>query len=66
MISQILIKSDIVKDPHETKHQYLVNKCEKVGLNHFNDPKAFMEYSNDMQDVYKKIKDYNPDKKIKV
>ena len=30
------------------KNQYLINKREKVGLNHFNDPKAFMEYSNDM------------------
>ena len=28
-----------------------LSKCEKVGLDHFNDPKAFMEYSNDMQDV---------------
>ena len=27
------------KDPYETKHQYLSNKREKVGLNHFNDPK---------------------------
>ena len=43
-----------------------INKCEKVGLNHFNDPKAFMEYSNDMQDVYKNIEDYNPIKKRKV
>ena len=38
----------------------------KVGLNHFNDPKAFMEYSNDMQDVYKSIEDYNTTKKRKV
>ena len=45
------------KDPNEKKYQYLINKCEKVGLNHFNDPKAFMEYSNDMQDVYKNIED---------
>ena len=37
------------------KYQYLINKRENVGLNHFNDPKAFMEYSNDMQDVYKNI-----------
>ena len=36
------------KDPYEKKYQYLINKREKVGLNHFNDPKAFMEYSNDM------------------
>ena len=48
------------------KYQYLINKREKVGLNHFNDPKAFMEYSNDMQDVYKNIEDYNPIKKRKV
>ena len=52
------------KGPYETKYQYLINKREKVGLNHFNDPKAFMEYSNDMQDVYKNIEDYNPIKSI--
>ena len=51
------------KDPYEKKYQYLINKREKVGLNHFDDAKAFMEYSNDMQDVYKKIEDYNPIKK---
>ena len=54
------------KDPYETKYQYLIKKSEKVGLNHFNDPKAFMEYSNDMQDVYENIDDYNPRKKCKV
>ena len=43
------------KDLYETKYQYLINKCEKVGLDHFDDPKGFMEYSNDMQDVYKII-----------
>ena len=36
------------KDPHEAKYQYLINKREKVGLDNFKDPKAFMEYSNDM------------------
>ena len=54
------------KDPYEKKYQYLINKREKVGLNHFNDPKAFMEYSNDMQDVYKNIEDYNLIKNCKV
>ena len=54
------------KDPYEAKYRYLINKRGKVGLNHFNDPKAFMEYSNDMQDVYKNIEDYNPDKKRKI
>ena len=51
------------KDPYEKKYQYLINKREKVALDHFDDAKAFMEYSNDMQDVYKKIEDYDPIKK---
>ena len=54
------------KDPYEAKCQYLINKREKVGLDHFDDHKAFIEYSNDMQDVYKNIGDYNPGKKRKV
>ena len=36
------------KDPQEAKYQYLINKHEKVGLNHYDDPKAFIEYLNDM------------------
>ena len=53
------------KDPYEAKYQYLINKREGVGINHFNDPKAFIEYSNDMCDVYKNIDEYNPDKENK-
>ena len=54
------------KDPYEAKYQYLINKRERVGINYFNDPKAFIEYSNDMHDVYKNIDDYNPDKEKKI
>ena len=54
------------KDPHEAKHQYLINKRESVGINHFNEPKAFTEYSNDKCDVYKNINYYNPDKENKI
>ena len=54
------------KDPYEAKYQYLINKREKVGLDYFNDPKAFIEYSNNMQGVYKNIEDYNPGKKRKM
>ena len=43
------------KDPYEAKYQYLTNKKRGVGINHFNDPKAFIEYSNDMHDIYKNI-----------
>ena len=44
---------------------YLTN-VKKVELDHFDDPEAFMEYSNDMQDVYKNIDDYNLRKKRKI
>ena len=54
------------KDPYEAKYQLLINKRESTGLKHFNDPKAFIEYSNDMQDVYKNIDEYNLGKKCKV
>ena len=46
------------KDPYEAKYQFLIKKSESIGLKHFNDLKAFIEYSND---VYKNIDDYNPD-----
>ena len=52
------------KDPYEAKYQYLINKREGVGINHFNNPKAYIEHSKDMHDVCKNI-DYNPDKENK-
>ena len=48
------------KDPYEAKYQCLINICEKVGLDYYNDPKAFLEYSNDMQNLYQNIEEYNP------
>ena len=54
------------KDLHEDKYQFLINKRESTGLRQFNDPKAFIEYSNDMQDVYKNINYYNPNKENKI
>ena len=54
------------KDPYEAKYQILINERGSIGVKHFNDPKAFMEYSNDIQDVYKNINEYNPGKKRKV
>ena len=49
------------KDLCEAKYQYLISIREKAGIDHFNDPKAYIEYSNDMRDVYKNIDEYNPD-----
>ena len=54
------------KDPYETKYQFLINKRESTGLKHFNYPKAFIEYSNDMQDVYKNIEEHNADTERKI
>ena len=47
------------KDPYEPTCQFLINKRESTELKHFNNPKAFIEYSNDMPDVYKKIDECN-------
>ena len=72
LLNLINIQPDIdkiclyAKDPHEAKYQYLINKRENVGLDYFKDPRVFIEYSNDMQDVYKNIEDYNPGKKYKM
>ena len=45
------------KDTYEKKYQLLINKSENP-----NDSKAFVEYSNGMDDIYKNIKEYNPSK----
>ena len=54
------------KDPYEKKYQFLINKGKGTALKHFNDPKAFIEYSNHMQDVYENIEEYNVGKKRKI
>ena len=54
------------KDPYEDKYQYLINKRESVGLKNFNYPKVFIEYSNDIHDVYKNIDNCNPNKENKI
>ena len=54
------------KNPCEAMYQYLINIRKKVGLKRFNDPKAFIECSNDMYDVYKNIDEYNVGKDRKI
>ena len=54
------------KDPYEAKYQLLINKRESTGLKHLNDSKAFIEYSNGMDDIHKNIEEYNPSKKRKI
>ena len=38
------------KDSYEAKYQWLINKRENTGLKYLNDSKAFIEFSNDMDD----------------
>ena len=54
------------KDRYEAKYQLLMNKQESTGLRHFNDSKAFIEYSNDMDDIYKNIEEHNLNKKREI
>ena len=44
------------KDPYETKYPYLINKIESVGINHFNNPKAFIDKNINYYNPYKENK----------
>ena len=54
-----------VRDLSEPEYQYLIKKPEDSGVKHLNNPNAFTECSNMMDDVYENINDYNPIRKIK-
>ena len=67
MRNQIVIKIQLyVKDSFEAKYKFLINKRESTGLKHFSDSKAFIEYLNDVDDIYKNIEEHNPNKKHKI
>ena len=53
------------RDLSEPKYEYLIKKRENAGIKHLNNPNAFIEYSNTMDDVYENINDYNPIRKRK-
>ena len=53
------------KDLNEPKYEFLDQKCQNAGTKHLNNPNAFIECSNTMNDVYENINDYNPNKKRK-
>ena len=54
------------KDLYEPKYEYLINKREQVGIKNLNDPLAFIEYSDDMNDVLDDINNYNKNRDKKV
>ena len=55
-----------VKDPSEPKYQLFINRREKVGTKNLKNPKAFIDYSQTIDDVYENLEDYNPTKKGRV
>ena len=54
------------KDLNEAKYQFLTKMLEEVGTKHFKNPKAFIEYSNNLDDIYKNIEKHNLNKKRKI
>ena len=54
------------KDIHEPKYEHLINKREQAGIKNLDDPKAFIEYSDDMDDVLNNINNYNKNRDKKV
>ena len=54
------------KDLSEPKYEYLIKNRKNAGIKHVNDGNAFIEYSNTMDDVYKNIDDYNPNRRRKI
>ena len=51
---------------YEPKYEYLINKREQAGIENLNDPHAFIEYSDDMNDVLDNINNYNKNRDKKV
>ena len=54
------------KDLSGPKYEILIEKHENAGIKYLNDPNAFIECSNTMDDVYENINDYNPSRKRKI
>ena len=46
------------RDLSKPKYEYLIKKHENVGIKYFNNPNAFIECSNTMDNVYESIDDY--------
>ena len=47
------------KDLSKPKYEFLINNCKNAEIKNHNDPNAFIEYSNTMDDVFSNIDDYN-------
>ena len=55
-----------VRDLSEPKYEYLIKKRKDVGIKHLNNPNAFIECTNTMDEVYDNINDYNSNRRRKI
>ena len=53
------------KDPYKAKYQLLIKKLESVSSKDFYNSKTIVEYSNDIDDIYENIDEYNSNGKVK-
>ena len=53
------------KDLSVSKYEFLIKNHENAGIKYVNDPKAFIECSKTIDDIYENIDDYNPNRKRK-
>ena len=54
------------RDLNEPKYKTLIKKCKDAEIKLLNDPNAFIECSNIMDDVYENIHNYNSSRKRKI
>ena len=55
-----------VKDLSESRYEFLIKKCKDVEIKDLNDPNAFVECSNTMDNVSENIDDYNLNRERKI
>ena len=62
-IDKIYLYASHLREP---KYEYLIKKREDLEIKHLNNPNAFIECSNTMDDVYENIDDYNSSRRRKI
>ena len=54
------------KDLSEPKYEFLIKRHKNAGIKHLNDPNAFIECSNTMDDIYENIDGFKPNRQRKI
>ena len=55
-----------VKDPFKSKKQLNANRRQKVGIKMLKNPKAFIDYSQAIDNVNENLEEYNPKRKKRI